>query len=129
MIRLITKKINCADVIECGDNIREKLKVKFPDLKLSEKPHAGHVSIYHEKNNHLIWLSFYEKKGENVSSKSIQEVKKNNVNYLATYQIYKNDKIITMGIKEIKEIKEDSEFALKYSTAIPSIKEIEKALA
>ena len=57
---VFTKKITCEDSIKCSEELKTKIENKYGKLK-NKKELYGHVSIYHENNNHKVWLFLYDK--------------------------------------------------------------------
>lgn len=60
---IINKKLSCDKCVECSDILREKIENKF-NCKLmanNEKDTVhGYITIFHEKNNHIITVEFYD---------------------------------------------------------------------
>ena len=67
MMIKVTRPIICSDSLVCSNNMIDKLKTAFPNIKLradtlTQKVN-GHLSIRHEQNNHTIWVFVYDKDG------------------------------------------------------------------
>ena len=82
MMYKFTKKISCDNPQKCSSDIMNKLETKFK-FKIHGKNPEGHISIYHENSNHLIWIFLYSQTGindsENMITKQIVKVKSDKV--------------------------------------------------
>lgn len=91
MIISFNKKIICNNEldgnIKCSDNIINKLKIKFPDLKLKAETKAdkvnGFIEIFHSKENsdHVINIILYDKNGKDHNDKKHERALKYNKNF------------------------------------------------
>ena len=62
-----TKKISCNNPVECTERIKKIFDDQF-GVNI-EGGATWHFSIYHENNNHTIWLFFYDKDGRHESER------------------------------------------------------------
>jgi hypothetical protein len=128
-IIFLTKNISCGnkdnDSANCSNTIKMKLETAYPNLKEHEN---YHLSILHEKNNHLIFFCVYEKDGFSVCCHSNSEIVKPNENYIATFNIIHNKKSIKKGISFIAEDSVKNPEAKKYTDKMPTESEIKKLI-
>lgn len=127
---LLTKDLSCDQKgnasQKCSDEITKKLRVKFPDLKDGKN---SHVSICHEKNNHIIFVCVYEHDKEVIHCSSNAEIKKAGEKYIAECKLLdKNHKTITKGIKELEFHKIINPLVSKYNGDPLTTTKIIKAL-
>jgi len=126
-IIFLTKNISCGDneSRNCNDTITKKIKSEYPNLIDHEN---YHISILHEKNNHLIFFCVYEKDGFSVCCHSNSEIVKPNENYIATFNIIHNKKSIKKGISFIAEDSVKNTKSKKYTGKMPTESEIKKLI-
>lgn len=127
---LLTKDLSCGSEPSassaCSDEITKKLKAKFPELKDGKN---YHVSILHEKNNHIIFVCIYEHDNEVLHSSSNPEIKKAGEKYIAEFKMLdKNHKTITKGIKELEIHKIKNPLVSKYKGDMPTQTKLKNAL-
>jgi len=123
----LTRNISCTDTssTNCSENIMEKIKSEYPNLIDHEN---YHISILHEKNNHLIFFCVYEKNGVGLCCHSNAEIVKPDENYIATFNMIRNNKLIKKGIKhiDIETVKDTP--AKKYTGKTITLEKIKKVL-
>lgn len=124
---LIKKKVSCTDSLKCSELYHETLSKGLPDLIHTDESANYHISIVHEKNNHLLWICIYEKNKEVLTASSKSEIVRKGKNYLQTLKIKIDGKVITKGVSSFDIIKTPHPNALKYKHSISS-KEIERFL-
>ena len=108
---LITKKIKCSNTKSCANTIKNKIKDKFNLEDLT-----WHVSIYHEQDNHLIFVCLYDKDNEHLAIEKIETEDKNEA--IASYHVLVNDKLRTRYVKGIKTVKTTSDIIKKCKVKI-----------
>jgi len=125
----LIKNISCGnkknDSANCSDTITKKIKSEYPELKDHEN---YHISILHEKNNHLIFFCVYEKNGFAVCCHSNAEIEKPNQNYIAKFTMLHNQKLIKKGIKQIETETVKDTPAKKYTGKTITLEQIKKVL-
>ena len=62
-----TKKISCNNPVKCTERIKKIFNEQFGEN--IEGAATWHFSIYHENNNHTIWVFFYDKNGQHESER------------------------------------------------------------
>jgi len=123
----LTQNISCTDKLssDCSENIMEKIKSEYPNLIDHEN---YHISILHEKNNHLIFFCVYEKDGFSIVCHSNAEIVKPDENYIAKFNIIHNNKLIKKGIKHIVSETVKGTKSKKYTGKTVTIEKIKKVL-
>ena len=61
------KKLSCDNPMQCTERIKKIFNEQFGEN--IEGAATWHFSIYHENNNHTIWVFFYDKNGEHESER------------------------------------------------------------
>tara|TARA_Y100001951_G_scaffold94021_1_gene90154 strand:+ start:213 stop:617 length:405 start_codon:yes stop_codon:yes gene_type:complete len=129
---LIKKDVSCSDSLQCSDLYHEKLSKGLPDLFHNDESANFHISIVHEKNNHLLWVCIYEKENEVITASSKTEIVTSGKNYLQTLKMELDDGIkikpITKGILGFDTIKTSHKKARKYKHKMPSESKISDLL-
>ena len=123
----LSKNISCDgnDVHNnCSQTIQQKLETEYPTLDHENY----HISILHEKNNHLIFFCVYEKDGFAVCCHSNAEIVKPDENYIATFTMLHNQKLIKKGIKQIETETVKDTPAKKYTGKTITLEQIKKVL-
>ena len=127
---LIKQNMTCTDAVKCKEYYDEKLISALPDLIHNDQRGNYHLSIVHEKNNHLLWISIYEKDGQVLTASSKSEIKKPGLsgNYLQTLKIKIDGKVITKGITHFEIIKTEDDRARKYVGQMPDENKLKELL-
>tara|TARA_R110000824_G_scaffold166722_1_gene343500 strand:- start:53 stop:442 length:390 start_codon:yes stop_codon:yes gene_type:complete len=120
-----TKNITCEDnkSAECSSSICKKLQKAYPKLKEHKN---YHVSILHEKNNHIIFFCLYEEDGKALCCTSNSEIKQDNKKYIAEFNCIHNKKSTRKGINKIHNHSEDNPKVEKYKGDIPTLTQVQK---
>jgi hypothetical protein len=59
----LTLNISCQNAGKCADDIKKKVT----DLLETDDPNQFHISIFHERTKHQIWIFTYDKAKKNES--------------------------------------------------------------